>query len=129
MVEGFDEDGVLIEFGSGSSVKTEILLERAPSGFTYVPIDVSESALASAKRRLEARFPKGSVRPIIGDFSHPIVIAQDLAPPPSTIGNLPPPDAIQLLRTFKASLPRESRLLIGIDLKKDARQLVLAYND
>jgi dimethylhistidine N-methyltransferase len=136
MVEGFDQGGVLIEFGSGSSLKTEILLDRAPSGFTYVPIDVSESALVSAKQRLEARFPKLSVRPIIGDFSHPIVIGQDLAARPrvgffpgSTLGNLTPPDAIQLLRTFKASLPRESRLLIGIDLKKDARQLVLAYND
>jgi dimethylhistidine N-methyltransferase len=136
MVDGFDAGGVLIEFGSGSSTKTEILLERAPSGFTYVPIDVSESALISAKQRLEARFAKLSVRPIVGDFSHPIEIGQDLASRPrvgffpgSTIGNLTPPNAIQLLRTFKASLPRESRLLIGIDLKKDARQLVLAYND
>ncbi len=136
MVEGFDEGGVLIEFGSGSSVKTEILLERAPPGLTYVPIDVSESALACAKHRLEARFPGLGVRPVIGDFSYPIEIAADLASRPragffpgSTIGNLTPPDAARLLRTFKASLPRESRLLIGIDLKKDARQLVLAYND
>jgi len=117
MVEGFDEGGVLIEFGSGSSLKTEILLERAPVSFTYVAIDVSESALACAKRRLEARFPNIAARPRVGFF------------PGSTIGNLTPPDAVRLLRTFKASLPRESRLLIGIDLKKDARQLVLAYND
>ena len=136
MVEGFDEDGVLIEFGSGSSVKTEILLERAPAGLTYVPIDVSESALASAKGRLETRFPGIGVRPVVGDFSYPIEIAADLASRPragffpgSTIGNLTPADAVRLLRTFKASLPRESRLLIGIDLKKDARRLVLAYND
>jgi dimethylhistidine N-methyltransferase len=136
MVEGFDHNGVLIEFGSGSSIKTEILLQRAPKGFTYVPIDVSESALASAKQRLETRFPALSVRPVIGDFSHAIDIGHDLAARPrvgffpgSTIGNLTPPEAIRLLRTFKASLPRESRLLIGIDLKKDARQLVLAYND
>jgi dimethylhistidine N-methyltransferase len=136
MVDGFDHNGVLIEFGSGSSIKTEILLRRAPSGFTYVPIDVSESALASAKQRLETRFPALSVRPVIGDFSDPIDIGHDLASRPrvgffpgSTIGNLTPPEAVRLLRTFKASLPRESRLLIGIDLKKDARQLVLAYND
>ena len=136
MVGGFDEGGVLIEFGSGSSLKTEILLERAPFSFTYVAIDVSESALACAKRRLEARFPNIAVRPIVGDFSYPVEIAPDLAARPrvsffpgSTIGNLTPPDAVRLLRTFKASLPRESRLLIGIDLKKDARQLVLAYND
>jgi dimethylhistidine N-methyltransferase len=136
MVEGFDEGGVLIEFGSGSSTKTEILLEHAPPGFTYVPIDVSESAMALAKQRLEARFPALSVRPILGDFSHPVEIRDDLASRPrigffpgSTIGNLTPADAVGLLRTFKASLPHESRLIIGIDLKKDARQLVLAYND
>ena len=69
MVEGFDEDCVLIEFGAGSSTKTEILLDRAPSGLTYVPIDVSESALSAAKQRLEARFPGIAVRPIVGDFS------------------------------------------------------------
>jgi dimethylhistidine N-methyltransferase len=136
MVEGFDEHGLLIEFGSGSSVKTEILLDRAPAGLTYVPIDVSESALASAEQRLESRFPGIAIRPVIADFSYPIEIASDLASrsrvgffPGSTIGNLTPPDAVRLLRTFKASLPCESRLLIGIDLKKDARQLVLAYND
>ena len=57
MVEGFDEDGVLIEFGAGSSIKTEILLARAPAGLTYVPIDVSDSALAAAKQRLESALP------------------------------------------------------------------------
>jgi dimethylhistidine N-methyltransferase len=136
MVEGFDEGGVLIEFGAGSSLKTEILLASAPAGLTYVPVDVSNSALGSAKLRLERRFPGLSVRPVVGDFSYPVEIASELAScprvgffPGSTIGNLTPPDAARLLRTFKASLPRESRLLIGIDLKKDARQLVLAYND
>jgi dimethylhistidine N-methyltransferase len=136
MVEGFDEGCVLIEFGAGSSTKTEILLDRAPPGLTYVPIDVSESALSAAKQRLEARFPSIAVRPIVGDFSHPVEIAPDLGSRPragffpgSTIGNLTPPDAVRLLRTFKAALPRESRLIIGIDLKKDARQLVMAYND
>jgi dimethylhistidine N-methyltransferase len=136
MVEGFDEGCVLIEFGAGSSTKTEILLDRAPSGLTYVPIDVSESALSAAKQRLEARFPSIAVRPIVGDFSYPVEIAPDLASRPragffpgSTIGNLTPADAVRLLRTFKAALPRESRLVIGIDLKKDARQLVMAYND
>ncbi len=136
MVEGFDEGCVLIEFGAGSSTKTEILLDRAPAGLTYVPVDVSDSALSAAKQRLEARFPSIAVRPIVGDFSYPMEIAPDLASRPragffpgSTIGNLTPPDAVRLLRTFKAALPRESRLIIGIDLKKDARQLVMAYND
>jgi len=136
MVEGFAAGAVLIEFGAGSSLKTEILLARAAAGLTYVPVDVSQSALELGKIRLERRFPGLSVRPVVGDFSHPVAIAPDLAARPrvglfpgSTIGNLTPPEAVDLLRTFKASLPRGSRLIIGIDLKKDARQLVLAYND
>jgi len=136
IVDGIGQDGVLIEFGSGSSAKTEILLDRAPAGIAYVPIDVSETALFSAKRRLKARYPGLHVRPVVGDFSDPIAIESDLAScprtgffPGSTIGNLTPAEAGRLLRAFKSSLPAGSRLIIGVDLKKDARKLVLAYND
>jgi dimethylhistidine N-methyltransferase len=136
MMAEIARDSVLVEFGSGSSLKTETLLARAPDGIAYVPIDVSESALASAQRRLEARFPNIAVRPLVGDFSLPIEVPPDLSGRPrtgffpgSTIGNLTPPDAVELLRTFKSTLPRGSRLIIGVDLKKDARKLVLAYND
>jgi Uncharacterized conserved protein len=52
IAENIPHGGVLVEFGSGSSLKTEILLERLPTGVSYVPIDVSQSALAEAKRRL-----------------------------------------------------------------------------
>lgn len=136
MVAGMTHDSVLIEFGSGSSSKTEILLARAPRGIAYVPVDVSESALAAAKKRLAWRFPGITVRPLIGDFSLPIAIPADIASRPktgffpgSTIGNLTPAEAVGLLGVFKAALPAGSRLIIGIDLKKDARRLVLAYND
>ncbi len=136
MVAGMSQESVLIEFGSGSSAKTEVLLARAPQGIAYVPIDVSPSALAAAKRRLAWRFPSVSVRPLIGNFSSPIRVPADLASRPktgffpgSTIGNLTPAEAAGLLGVFKAALPKGSRLIIGVDLKKDARRLVLAYND
>jgi dimethylhistidine N-methyltransferase len=136
MVESIPENGVLVEFGSGSSRKTELVLERLTPGVAYVPIDVSESALEDAASRLARRFPALDVRPIIGDFSSPIALPPDLVRRPktgffpgSTIGNLTPVEAVQLLRVLRAALSPGGRLIIGVDLKKDARKLVLAYND
>ena len=130
------DDSVLIEFGSGSSLKTEILLDRVADRVTYVPVDVSESALANAQRRLKRRYPALEVQPIVGDFSVPIRLAGGLRTRPrsgffpgATIGNLTPADAARLLGVFRTALPAGGRLIIGIDLKKDARKLVLAYND
>ncbi len=136
IVEGIGDRGVLVEFGSGSSRKTEILLRQLPPRVAYVPVDVSESALSEASARLASRFPGLDIRPIVADFSHPVRLPAGLARrlktgffPGSTIGNLPPTEAASLLRAFKAMLAPRGRLVIGVDLKKDARRLVLAYND
>lgn len=136
MAQGVPAGGVLVEFGSGSSLKTEILLRQLPELRAYVCIDVSEDALRDAKQRLASRFPKLDVRPIVGDFSYPVALPADLAKrhktgffPGSTIGNLTPVEAGRLLRVFRAVLSPGGRLIVGVDLKKDARRLVLAYND
>lgn len=136
MIGDLPKDGVLVEFGSGSSRKTEILLRHAPRGVTYVPIDVSGSALVAARRRLAARFPDLDIRPAVGDFSAPLRLEGDLAVRPkvgffpgSTIGNLAPAKAVVLLRSFRAVLSGESRLIVGVDLRKDERRLVAAYDD
>lgn len=136
MIGALPESGVLVEFGSGSSRKTEILLQHAPSGVTYVPIDVSESALAQASRRLAEHFPGLDIRPAVGDFSAPFHLKGDLAKRPkvgffpgSTIGNLPPAQAILLLRSFRSVLSGESHLIVGVDLQKDERRLIAAYDD
>lgn len=134
--KGLGADGVLVEFGSGSSVKTELLLSQVGPGVVYVPLDVSESALDDAVVRLSTRFPALDVRPVVGDFSQPIRLPQDLMArsavgffPGSTIGNFGPADAVRLLRSFGRGLPDDARLIIGVDLKKEARKLVAAYND
>jgi dimethylhistidine N-methyltransferase len=127
---------LLVEFGSGSSLKTEILLDRIASSIAYVPIDVSETALADAKCRLAKRYPELDVRPIEADFSRAIALPADLASrrktgffPGSTIGNLAPSDAQSLLSIFGRALGEGSRLIIGVDLKKDPRVLIEAYDD
>lgn len=129
-------NGVLVEFGSGSSLKTEILLRSLRRLRAYVFIDVSETALQGAAERLRRNFPRLDVRPIVGDFSNPTALPGDLVGarktgffPGSTIGNLTPPEAERLLQIFRAGLAPQGRLIVGVDLKKDPRRLVLAYND
>jgi dimethylhistidine N-methyltransferase len=136
IVDGIADGGLLVEFGSGSSLKTEILLDRVASRIAYVPIDVSETALAEAKARLSERYPSLDVRPIMADFSKPVALPRDLATrqktgffPGSTIGNLAPHDAGNLLAALRRALGTGGRLIIGVDLKKDARTLVSAYDD
>lgn len=136
MTEGTSEDGVLIEFGSGSSTKTEILLDRLGRGVAYVPIDVSESALALAAERLRNRYADLDVRPVVGDFSRPVPLPTEFSGRPrigffpgSTIGNLSPAESVRLLGVFRSVLSASGRLIIGVDLKKDARKLIEAYDD
>jgi dimethylhistidine N-methyltransferase len=131
-----DDGAVLVEFGSGSSRKTEILLAGLPRLRAYVPIDVSESALEEAKRRLIERFPALAVRPVAGDFSRLLALPPDLAKarklgffPGSTIGNFSPFAARTLLGAMRRLLTPDGWLIVGVDLKKDASQLVRAYND
>jgi dimethylhistidine N-methyltransferase len=133
---GVPQRSVLVEFGSGSSLKTEILLRELPQLAAYVSIDVSHSALEDARRRLAARFPALDVRPIVADFAYPIALPADLGPnhrigffPGSTIGNLTPVESQRLLRVFRAVLSPGGRLIVGVDLKKDLSVLLPAYND
>jgi dimethylhistidine N-methyltransferase len=136
MANSVPDGGVLVEFGSGSSRKTELVLEKLPRLAAYVAIDVSLSALEDAKARLAVRFPKLDVRTIVADFSYPISLPSDLSHahrtgffPGSTIGNLTPVEAQRLLRVFRAVLSPGGTLLVGVDLKKDLNTLLAAYND
>ena len=130
------DGAILVEFGSGSSRKTELLLAEMLDLAAYVPIDVSDSALAGAKQRLEARFPALHVHPILGNFTDEVVYPFDLRSRPkigffpgSTIGNLTPAEATALLASMARTLGPDGRLIIGVDLKKDPHTLVAAYND
>lgn len=128
---------VLIEFGSGSSLKTEILLvELHHKLAAYVPLDISEDALDDAVERLSRSFADLKIVPIIGDFSHPISLPDAWKNKPhlgffpgSTIGNLVPEEAIALLASMRETLGPGARLIIGTDLVKPLEHLIPAYND
>jgi len=127
---------VLIEFGSGSSTKTELLLVQMHDLYAYVPIDISGAALEEARARIETRFPQLNVLPVQGDFSRPLTLAPAIAARPrlgffpgSTIGNLTEAEAVELLTNMRAILGDDGRLIIGADLRKDVRRLLAAYDD
>ena len=127
---------VLIEFGSGSSTKTELLLAGMPGLYAYMPIDISGTALREARARIAARFPRLAVLPVEADFSRPLALGDSIAAHPrlgffpgSTIGNLTEVEAVKLLANMRAILGDGAKLIIGADLKKDVRRLIAAYDD
>ncbi len=125
----------VVEFGSGSSVKTPLLLRcTAPSA--YVPIDISGDFLRESSRILSAQFPDLLVLPFEADFMRPLTLPHTVADTPklgffpgSTIGNMIPLMAVDLLRTMRASLGEGAMLLVGMDRIKDEATLVAAYDD
>lgn len=126
---------VIVEFGSGSSSKTPLLLDQADAA-AYVPIDISERFLHESAFRIRAQYPGLDVFPVSGDFTQPISLPPQVRGKPalgffpgSTIGNLTPAAAASLLRAFGACLGGDAYLAIGIDLKKSSRTLEAAYDD
>ena len=128
-------DCELIEYGSGAGEKVRILIRRIrPS--VYVPVDISETALRAAARRLARAFPWLNQVAIAGDFSRPVKIPMLRAKarrvvyfPGSTIGNLTLDEAHAFLRMTRGQVGPRGAMLVGVDLKKDANVLHAAYND
>ncbi|MDF2493877.1 L-histidine N(alpha)-methyltransferase [Sphingomonas sp.] len=125
----------LVEFGSGSSTKTPLVIDAVrPSA--YVPIDISGDFLRDSARDLSTRYPDLFVLPFEADFTRALTLPRTIetAPklgffPGSTIGNLIPLAAVDLLRAMRASLGQGAQLLIGMDRIKDAAVLERAYDD
>lgn len=125
----------VIEFGSGSSVKTPLLL-GAIDPSAYVPIDISGDFLRESSATLASRFPGLPVLPVEADFMHGVPLPAAVARSPklgffpgSTIGNMVPADAVDLLRAMAETLGEGALLLIGMDRTKAVDRLVAAYDD
>lgn len=129
------EGRAVVEFGSGSSLKTPLLLSAiAPAA--YVPLDISGEFLLQSSEALSAKFPQLPVLPVEADFTRPVHLPADVRDMPmlgffpgSTIGNMVPRVAIDLLRSMRATLGNASFLLIGFDRVKDVNRLLAAYDD
>jgi L-histidine N-alpha-methyltransferase len=130
----------LVEVGSGSAVKTRLLLDALRDGTLreYVPVDVNEQSLRRVGEELVAAYPGLTVHGIAADFADPLA---PLPPAPSpgprlaiflggTLGNLRPADeAPGFLRRLRAALAPGDWFLLGVDLVKDVATLEAAYDD
>ncbi|MFD9357732.1 L-histidine N(alpha)-methyltransferase [Streptomyces sp. NPDC060031] len=124
----------LVELGSGSSEKTRHLIEAMPALDTYVPVDVSESALKGAAQTLLAAHSGLRVHALLADFTKPLRLPDSPGPRlvvflGGTVGNLLPPERAVFLADVRAMLAPGDALLMGTDLVKDEAVLVAAYDD
>ncbi|MFJ9951525.1 L-histidine N(alpha)-methyltransferase [Kitasatospora sp. NPDC091207] len=127
----------LVELGSGSSEKTRLLLDALRDLGTldsYVPVDVSESALTGAGEALALEYPGLSVHAVLADFTARLGLPPEGGPRlvaflGGTLGNLLPAERAVFLRGLRAALDPGDFLLLGTDLVKDPRVLVAAYDD
>jgi dimethylhistidine N-methyltransferase len=137
MAAAIGEDCDLIELGSGSSLKTRLLLERLRKARAYLPVDISREHLERSAQAVADRFPGLSVVPVHADFTAPFALPETGEPrarrvvyfPGSTIGNFSPDAARALLVEVAELVGDGGGLLIGFDLEKDATVLLPAYND
>lgn len=126
----------IIEFGSGSSRKSRILIDNIPNLSAYVPIDISDDALGEAVDALRELYPLINILPVHADFNKLDELPGELDGlphlgffPGSTIGNLNQSIAVEFLTHAGHLLGADSRFVVGVDLKKDERILLNAYND
>lgn len=125
----------IVEFGSGSSTKTPLLLQ-AMKPTAYVPIDISGDYLRESAGRVDRQFPGIAVHPVEADFTKPVELPKEIDGlprlgffPGSTIGNFVPRSATDLLRHFRDILGTGAKLLIGMDRVKPVERLIAAYDD
>jgi len=137
IMESFGK-GDLVELGPGTDLKALKLIDAAPEpegeGICYIPVDVSESALAAATEGLLRRYPRLRVLGIVGDFT------RDLGYIPArgkklvtffggTIGNFTDPAAQRMLRSVAGVMGEDDRFVVGLDMVKPVPVLEAAYND
>lgn len=127
----------LVEFGSGSGLKTRLLLSHMALPAAYVPVEISISALDGSVAALKEAMPQLEVLPLSADFTQPLDLPWPKAAavrtvvyfPGSTLGNFEPHDAMAILRNIRAVVGEQGGALIGIDLQKSTAELEAAYND
>ena len=129
---------LLIEYGCGSLVKTRLLLDALEEPSMFVPIDISEEHLMRSAAALDRDYPGLDVFPVVADFTKPVPLPEEAENrknkrvgffPGSTIGNFDPEGAANFLETVAETVGQGGGLLIGVDLKKDEKTLLRAYDD
>lgn len=131
------ENAMLVEYGSGSSLKTRLLLDHLSCLSAYVPVDISRKHLHQTAENLASAYPNLEILPVCADFTGRFPLPQPTRTPArravyfpgSTIGNFQPAAGQRLLQQINQLCGPGGGMLIGIDLQKDVETLEAAYND
>ena len=129
-------DAVLIDYGSGSGEKAQLLLDHLPSLAAYIPVDVSREQLMQVAAERSVQYPLLQILPVCADYTEPFDFprlphqARYIAFfPGSTIGNFHPADAAAFLARIRNTVMPEGKLILGVDRRKNHDILHAAYND
>jgi len=128
---------VIIEPGSGSGLKTQVLLDSLDAPAAYVPVEISREHLINSANEIAAEHPELEVLPVCADFTQPYEAPEPAREwrrrlvyfPGSTIGNFFRSGAADFLAKARKLMGDGGAILIGVDLKKDPDLLKAAYND
>jgi dimethylhistidine N-methyltransferase len=137
MAAELGDECLLIEYGSGSSVKTPLLLERLRRPAGYVPVDISHKHLFASAAMISRRFANLEVLPTWADFTngfavpptHRVPRRRVVFFPGSTIGNLDAKQAVELMQGVARRCGPRGGFLVGVDLWKSPEILGPAYDD
>jgi dimethylhistidine N-methyltransferase len=137
IADAIGPDALVFEYGAGAGAKALRLLGALDRPAAYVPVEIARPALLAGCEAVLRRFPALAVRPVWADFTAPFELPDaDLAAarrvaffPGSTIGNFDPHEAVALLHRMAAHAGAGGRLVVGVDLAKEAAILERAYDD
>ena len=127
----------VIEYGCGSSLKINALLNCLTDPAEYLAIDISKKHLLQTAEDIAGTHPAIRVGAVCADFSRDLDLPKTVGEggrrlaffPGSTIGNQAPEEAAQFLEIVRKTVGHDGSLLIGVDLEKDSKILNAAYND
>ncbi len=131
------EGTMLVELGSGSSLKIRLLLDNIPGLAGYIPVDISTEHLIQSSKILEKDYPHLDIFPLAADYTKDFELPEIDKPfdhkavyyPGSTIGNFEPQEAKEFLKRIAKICGSNGGLIIGVDLRKDTKTIEAAYND
>lgn len=138
IIDTLGSELAIVEFGSGNSVKTRLLIEAAlnrQKHLHYIPIDISASFLKASARSLLREIDRIAITAIAAEYADAIPIIPDLGELRlflfigSNIGNFNRADAVSFITTIRERMHAQDRLLISFDLVKSSHILEAAYND
>jgi dimethylhistidine N-methyltransferase len=133
------ERAIVLEYGAGAGIKTEILFNALASPRLYAPIDIAGDFLDQTVVRFRRRFPNLLTKSIVADFTDDFDLPSWMPThhnglrvaffPGSTIGNLDRAEVAAFLQRVRRHVGEDGRAIIGVDMRKDLRILIPAYDD